>query len=180
MTIFKYKIKIYTIFYQSPDHWPCLTLHGWPKDRFVHDAILGGIVGKLDSLSASAWLWSQTGSESHSPVGTGILHRCPPAPTLFTCYSACVALLSFQLILFNFILFCMEAIVTNEKPPVLQYRREMQKVPEASCLTPSAAISCDAANFILHHVAWVLDGAFFSFFKYNIFLQSCLPCVCFP
>lgn len=102
----------------------------------------------------------------------------PPAPTLFTCYSACVALLSFQLFVFYFIFY--ESNRYKRKPPVLQYRREMQKVPEASCLTPSAAVSCDTANFILHHVAGLLDGAFSSFSKYNVFLQSRLPCVCFP
>lgn len=126
----------------------------------------------------SDWEVKQEVSHTLLTVGTGILHSCPPAPTLFTCYSACVALLSFQLFVFYFIFY--ESNRSKRKPPVLQYRREMQKVPEGSCLTPSAAVSCDTVNVILHHVAGLLDGAFSSFSKYNVFLQSRLPCVCFP
>lgn len=63
---------------------------------------------------------------------------------------------------------------------MLQYRREMQKVPEASCLTPSAAVSCDTANFILHHVAGLLDGAFLLFLNTTFSYKAVSPVSAFP
>lgn len=151
-----------------------MTLYGWPKDRFVHDAVWGGLwVNWILCRPQSDWEVKQ--EVSLLPV----LGSSTGAPLHQPCLHVTVHVLLYYLSIFLFYFLFYESNRYKQKPPVLQHRREMQKGPEASCLTPSAAVGCDTANIILHHVAGLLDGAFSSFSKYSVFLQSRLPCVCF-